>query len=82
MYDKLIKGIKEVNEMILKDPSLGEGCALGHSYLCLKKEEISPENLREIVEYELIPLLKEYWFDNTTNFEKGCDLLRDATSSE
>jgi len=69
-YDKLIAEVKSINEMILDDPSLGDGCAIGHSFLC-PEGEIDEEWLRSVIEYDLIPLIKEYWFDNKTNFD-GC----------
>ena len=64
------------------DSSLGAGCVIGHSYLCLKSEDVNLETLRSIVEYELIPLLKEYWFDNKTNFDAESTVLRKAVSLE
>jgi 5-methylcytosine-specific restriction protein B len=81
-YDKLVSALKQVNEMIMGDPSLGEGCVIGHSYLCLKSEDVNLETLRSIVEHELIPLIKEYWFDNKTNFEAGSTVLHKAVSLE
>ncbi|MCK4269406.1 MAG: AAA family ATPase [Methanogenium sp.] len=69
-YNKLISEVKSINEMILDDPSLGDGCAIGHSFLC-PDGEIDEEWLRSVIEYDLIPLIKEYWFDNKTNFD-GC----------
>lgn len=81
-YDKLVSALKQVNEMIMGDPSLGDGCVIGHSYLCLKSEDVNLETLQSIVEYELIPLIKEYWFDNKTNFEAGSTVLHKAVSLE
>jgi len=69
-YNKLISEVKSINEMILDDPSLGDGCAIGHSFLC-PDGKIDEEWLRSVIEYDLIPLIKEYWFDNKTNFD-GC----------
>ena len=34
--------------------------------------------LREIVEYELIPLLKEYWFDEGSKVKVWSEKLRGA----
>ena len=79
-YNKLVSAVKQVNKMIMDDSSLGVGCVIGHSYLCLKSEDVNTETLQSIVEYEILPLLKEYWFDNKTNFEAGNTLLRKAVS--
>lgn len=81
-YDKLVSAVIEVNMMIQNDSSLGRGCVIGHSYLCLNPDEVTRETLQSIVEYELIPLLKEYWFDNKTNFETESTILRKAVSLE
>ncbi|MPL90318.1 hypothetical protein SDC9_36366 [bioreactor metagenome] len=81
-YDNLVDAVKKVNEMIMEDPSLEGGCAIGHSYLCLQSKDVALETLQSIVKYELIPLIKEYWFDNKTNFEAGSTILRKAVSLE
>ena len=81
-YNKLVSAVKQVNKMIMDDSSLGVGCVIGHSYLCLKSEDVNLETLQSIVEYEILPLLKEYWFDNKTNFDAGSTLLRNAVSLE
>lgn len=81
-YDQLVSAVKRVNAMIMEDPSLEGGCAIGHSYLCLQSEDVDLETLQSIVQYELIPLIKEYWFDNKTNFEAARTILRKAVSLE
>ncbi len=79
VFDKLIECVKNLNEEIAKDDSLGEGFRLGHSFFCnLKPGEATPEKLSRIVEYELIPLLKEYWFDEPGKVENWRGTLRDA----
>ena len=62
-FDDLIEVMKELNRDIGDDESLGEGFRIGHSYLCNIKSENVSEKLKYIVEYELIPLLNEYCFD-------------------
>ena len=74
-FDNLVKCVEELNEAIKNDESLGEGFRIGHSYLCNLK---SAEKLDYIVEYELIPLLKEYWFDEADNIRYWSDKLRSA----
>jgi len=49
-FDKLVLALKELNEEIKNDESLGEGFRIGHSYLSNLKD---CENLDFIVEYEL-----------------------------
>jgi len=72
-FDNLILAIKELNEEIKNDESLGEGFRIGHSYLCNLE---SADNLDFIVEFELIPLLKEYWFDEQDKVRYWSDKLR------
>lgn len=72
-FDNLVLAIKELNEEIKNDESLGEGFRIGHSYLCNLKD---CEKLDFIVEYELIPLLKEYWFDEQDKVKIWSDKLR------
>ena len=61
--DDLINAVKELNKEITDDASLGNGFCIGHSYFC-KLEGNIEERLTEIVEYDIIPMLNEYWFDN------------------
>jgi hypothetical protein len=62
-FDKLIDKIKDLNFEIANDPKLGEGFCIGHSYF-ITEEECSPEWIEEVVEFDIIPLLSEYWYDD------------------
>lgn len=62
--ERLRKEILKLNDSIREDPSLGKGFEVGHSYLTLDIESFEETQLLEIIEYEIIPLLNEYWFDN------------------
>ncbi len=75
-FDELIEVMKELNQDIRDDESLGEGFRIGHSYLCNIKPENIEEKLNYIIEYELIPLLKEYWFDDNEKVEYWSARLR------
>lgn len=61
-FEKLIKEVQKLNEIIAKDESLGKGFRIGHSYF-ITEEPVTDELLTNIVDNELIPLLEEYWFD-------------------
>ena len=66
--------------MISNDESLGDGFCIGHSYFCnLSLDTIDDQVLSGIVEYELIPLLKEYWFDEPIKIRTWSNNLRSAT---
>ncbi len=75
--DKLILVIKTLNDTISSDESLGDGFRIGHSYFCTNKE-ITDRLLQSIVEYEIIPLIKEYWFDEPTKVRDWTANLRGA----
>ena len=76
-FDNLVLALKELNEEIKNDESLGEGFRIGHSYLSNLKD---CENLDFIVEYELIPLLREYWFDEPDKVRYWSDKLRSVVN--
>lgn len=76
-FDALIAKIKELNDTIISDPSLGNGFEIGHSYFCNKKS-MTDEWLQAVVNYEIIPMLEEYWFDNKENVSSWSEKLRSA----
>lgn len=76
-FDRLIEEVKELNRAIAEDESLGEGFCVGHSYFC-GLEDVNRQTLSNIVEYELVPLLKEYWFDEPKKANAWAERLRSA----
>lgn len=77
--ENLIACVKNLNYAIATDESLGEGFCIGHSYFChLSPESVNDQVISNIVEYELIPLLKEYWFDEPTLVREWSESLRSA----
>ena len=78
-FNKLIHCVESLNAAISADDSLGEGFCIGHSYFCnLTAPTITDRMLSGIVEYELIPLLKEYWFDEPLKVKDWMNNLRSA----
>lgn len=71
----LVKALIELNNVIAEDDSLGNGFCIGHSYLCNLEGNY---DLECIVEYDIIPMLREYWFDNEERFNNEAQKLRDA----
>lgn len=67
--DWIIKGINEINEIIEKDSNLGRDYRIGHSYFCNINEGNVEDHFKNIINYEIKPLLEEYWFDNKTKVE-------------
>ena len=76
-FNRLIQCVENLNNLIAADESLGEGFRIGHSYFCNLKEA-DEQTLSNIVEFELIPLLKEYWFDEPTKVKDWTNNLRSA----
>lgn len=69
-FNALIEQIKMLNKEIISDSSLGRGFQIGHSYFCGKQpEECSTEWIRSVVEFDIIPMLSEYWFDEIEKLE-------------
>lgn len=78
-FDRLIHCVESLNNVISADESLGDGFCVGHSYFCnLTAEMVTDRALSAIVEYELIPLLKEYWFDEPLKVKDWTNNLRSA----
>ena len=78
-FTNLVSCVERLNGVIAEDDTLGEGFCIGHSYFCgLENNEAIDTRLTTIVEYELIPLLKEYWFDEPTKVKEWSGSLRKA----
>lgn len=73
-FNKVIDAVKTLNIEIAKDDSLGKGFCIGHSYFC-NQEPVDKMWLESIVEYDIKPMLREYWFDNDKKFEEETDKL-------
>ncbi len=72
-FNKVIDLIKELNVKIAADETLGAGFTIGHSYFCNLKDE---RDLKNIIDYEIIPLLEEYWFDEPDKVKNWSENLR------
>ena len=62
----LIDVVIALNKAITDDPSLGAGFCIGHSYFCGQKasdEEDLAGWMTSVVDYDIVPMLEEYWFD-------------------
>lgn len=73
-FDELIKTIKELNKEITKDNSLGKGFCIGHSYFC-NAEECTEAWMKDIVEFDILPMLSEYWFDDEVKLNQWKNIL-------
>lgn len=77
VFDMLIDTVVDLNKDIAADDSLGRGFRIGHSYFCNREElGVSRSWMQSVVEFDLIPTLEEYWFDNTAMLQKWTNRLR------
>lgn len=76
-FEALVREVESLNRAITEDESLGEGFCIGHSYFCnMEADTCTDAALASIVDYELIPMLKEYWFDEPGKVREWSDRLR------
>lgn len=75
--EKLISTVELLNNAIAADESLGDGFRIGHSYFCTD-DEVTDGWLKSVIEYEVIPLIKEYWFDEPAKIRDWSSALRSA----
>lgn len=72
----LIKAVIDLNGEI--EDKLGKGFIIGHSYFCnlsIDENDITKGCLRDVIEYDIVPLLEEYWFDDTDMVKKWKETL-------
>lgn len=79
--NKILNVIKEINGDIENDESLGKGFKIGHSYFC-NLQDASDNELLEIIECDIIPLLEEYWIEDTSKVENYAQRLNEAVNNE
>ena len=72
--DRLVNKIIQLNSEIAGDPTLGKGFRIGHSHLCGRKQA-TDQWLRSVVDFDIIPTLEEYWFDNDEKVKRWEDEL-------
>ena len=75
--ERVINVVMQINEEITKDEALGRGFRIGHSYFANLKEA-DDEELMDIIECELIPLIEEYWVENPRKVMAYSKDLREA----
>lgn len=75
-FNELISEIVKLNGEISRDKSLGKGFCIGHSYFCGKtKETCTNEWMQSVVNYDILPMLSESWFDDDTKVQRWDHIL-------
>jgi 5-methylcytosine-specific restriction protein B len=73
LIEKIISRLMYLNSQIASDSNLGRGFRIGHSYFCNPSTD---ENwYQSVIEYEINPLIEEYWFDNEEKAQEYMDYL-------
>ena len=76
LFDTLIYKVIDLNKEIEDDKSLGKGFCIGHSYFCNKyTKKCTTKWMQEIVEFDILPMLREYWFDDESKYKIWTDRL-------
>ncbi len=75
----LIQKIQELNNDIEQDATLGRGFRIGHSYFYEKDTNLITDSwMQSVVNYEIIPLLEEYWFDEPEKTRNWSEKLKEV----
>ncbi len=74
-FSLLVAKVEELNRDISMDRSLGKGYCIGHSYFC-NQQECSEAWMQEIVDYDILPMSSEYWFDEPHKLQRWENILR------
>lgn len=70
----IIDRMTELNREIRQDPLLGENYQIGHSYFLPRGDDFAGLGrtwYEGVIHTEIVPLLKEYWFDNPKRAEES-----------
>ena len=74
----IVDRMTHLNREIREDPLLGENYEIGHSFFLPKGDNFAGLDRNwyvRVVRTEIIPLLKEYWFDNPKRAEDAEKML-------
>ena len=78
LVDRIEDRISAINERIREDTDLGPGFQIGHSYFVPDDGVDSPDErwFHTIVDTQIAPLLREYWFDRPETVDELLETLR------
>jgi len=80
LIERINKNLSMINKVIEDDTkNLGPGFKVGHSYFCPAKNgnEFGEAWYERIIDFEIAPLLLEYWFDRPEEAEKHIERLKE-----
>jgi len=74
LVNLIVDRMTALNKEIKNDPLLGENYQIGHSFFCPRSDNfagLDTDWFYRVIRTEIVPLLKEYWFDNQTKAEEA-----------
>ena len=80
LIDRINRSLTVINKVIENDTkNLGPGFTIGHSYFCNNIKGNITDNswFERIVDFEIAPLLREYWFDRLEEAEAHIERLKE-----
>ena len=72
LINLIVKKMDTLNQEIANDELLGIHYQIGHSYFCPNKSDFSnldKDWYSKIIKTEIVPLIREYWFDDPDRVE-------------
>jgi 5-methylcytosine-specific restriction protein B len=70
--DTVIEKMKRLNAFIAE--TLDKHHRIGHSYFCSKKP-LNDNDIKAIFKYEIVELLREYFFDDDSTLKKAMEII-------
>lgn len=71
LIDHVCSTVSKLNKKISDNNNLGSGFQIGHSYFCTYENGQDEEEwLRNVLHFEIQPLLEEIWFDDLSQVEE------------
>ena len=70
----IMERMAELNTQIKEDPLLGENYQIGHSFFLPRGDNfagLDRDWYEGVIRTEIVPLLREYWFDNPKKAEEA-----------
>lgn len=75
LVDRIDRNLSALNDRIREDKDLGPGFQIGHSYF-VPEESADEQWYLGIVDTQIAPLLREYWFDRPEEVKRRVEELR------
>ena len=78
LVQRIIHRMSALNDLIREDAhNLGWGYTIGHSFFCPVGGALPDQDwFEQVIEFEIAPLLREYWVDDESKAEAELEKLR------